>query len=112
MKCKLCDHNKISITYQGLIRNGGLGKYTENPVIMWKCDNCDVIWHELIVEDMKSYYESEAYRKSLEGSSDAELFYKLHDKETLDKFHYTGTTIFRNKIVADIGCGCGAFWTI
>lgn len=23
--------------------------------------------------------------------------------------NYTGTTIFRNKVVADIGCGCGAF---
>lgn len=43
------------------------------------------------------------------GGGDAELFYKLHDKETLDKLCYTGTTIFRNKVVADIGCGCGAF---
>ena len=45
----------------------------------------------------------------MEGSSEEEKFYELHDKETLDKLNYTGTTIFRNKIVADIGCGCGAF---
>lgn len=33
----------------------------------------------------------------------------LHDKEVLDKLSYTGTDIYRNKIVADIGCGGGSF---
>jgi 2-polyprenyl-3-methyl-5-hydroxy-6-metoxy-1,4-benzoquinol methylase len=59
--------------------------------------------------DVQTYYESKEYRESLEGSSDEKLFYELHDRETLDKFQYTGTDIFRNKTVADLGCGCGAF---
>ncbi len=109
MKCKLCDSEKIKIVYEGLIRNGGIGKYTKNPVTMWQCENCGVIWHEKIIDDVKQYYESKEYRNSLEGSSEEDVFYKLHDKETLDKFQYTGTEIFRQKIVADIGCGCGAF---
>ena len=33
----------------------------------------------------------------------------IHDKECLEKFHYTGTDIFRNKVVADIGCGGGGW---
>lgn len=33
----------------------------------------------------------------------------MYDKESLDKLTYTGTDIFRHKIVAGIGCGCGTF---
>lgn len=109
MECKLCNSNHVRITYEGLVRNGGLGKYTKEPVTMWQCENCGVIWHDKVIDDTKQYYESREYRNSLEGSSEADTFYKLHDKETLDKFQYTGTDIFRKKVVADIGCGCGAF---
>ncbi len=109
MKCKLCRSENIHIIYNGQIRNGGLGKYTDNKVNIFQCDNCNVIWHENQFSDMEKYYESKEYRNSLEGSSEEEQFYLLHDKETLNKFQYTGTDIFRDKIVADIGCGCGAF---
>lgn len=108
MRCKLCGSSKINQIYNGLIRDGGLGRYTEKLIKIWKCDDCDVIWHDGL-NNIQSYYESEAYRNALEGSSTVELFYKLHDKDTLDKFQYTGTDIFRQKTVADIGCGAGAF---
>ncbi len=109
MKCKICNQDNAIIAYHGPIRDGGLGKYTKKPVIMWQCRDCGVIWHEKVVDDLREYYESEEYRISLEGSSEEENFYALHDKETLDKFKYTGTDIFRGKSIADIGCGCGAF---
>ncbi len=108
MKCKVCGGDKIKIIYNGRIRDGGLGKYTEDAVTMWQCEACDVIWHD-VLSDTKQYYESREYRNSLEGSSDAETFYDLHDREALDKFQYTGTDIYRHKVVADIGCGAGAF---
>ena len=108
MECKICKSKNIKIAYNGLIRNGGLGKYTKNPIAMYQCCDCDVIWHEKTI-DTKEYYESQEYRKDLEGTSEEADFYRLHDKESLDKFQYTGTTIFRNKVVADIGCGAGAF---
>ena len=108
MICKICGKSNISITYKGQIRNGGLGQYTDAEVEMYKCADCGVIWHEPIL-DNKEFYESEEYRKSLEWTSEEEDFYRLHDRESLDKFTYTGTSIFRNKTVADIGCGCGAF---
>lgn len=110
MKCKLCGCERPEITYDGLIRNGGLGQYTKKNIPVYKCPECQVIWHEKEeMEDIQDYYESKEYRMSLEGSSDEEDFYRLHDKETLDKLLYTGTEIFRHKIVADIGCGAGAF---
>lgn len=108
MRCKLCGSSRLNQMYEGIIRDGGLGRYTEEPIKIWKCNDCDVIWHNG-VNDLENYYESEEYRNALEGSSDLELFYKLHDKETLDKFQYTGTELFRQKTIADVGCGAGAF---
>lgn len=109
MKCKLCSSEKVKIIYNDKIRNGGLGQYTTQAVPIYQCEACNVIWHENVLSDTKEYYESTEYRNSLEGSSEEEKFYELHDKETFEKFRYTGTEIFRNKIVADVGCGCGAF---
>lgn len=106
--CKLCGSTEIKMEYEGLIRDGGLGKYTKSPVTMYRCCNCDVIWHEPVFE-IGSYYESKEYRNALEGTTDEYDFYRLHDKDNLDKFQYTGTDIFRGKVVADVGCGCGAF---
>ena len=108
MNCKICGSQNIKVIYDGLIRDGALNHFTSENIKMYQCDDCNLIWHEPIIEN-SSYYESEEYRKSLEGTSEENDFYKLHDKESLDKFQYTGTTIFRHRIVCDIGCGCGAF---
>lgn len=108
MNCKICGSQNIKVIYNGLIRDGALNHFTSENIKIYQCDDCNVIWHEPIIEN-SSYYESEEYRKSLEGTSEENDFYKLHDKESLDKFQYTGTTIFRHRIVCDIGCGCGAF---
>ncbi len=108
MECKLCKSSHIRIIYNGKIRNGGIGKYTQMDVPIYQCRDCDIIWHEKDT-NIEKYYESKQYREDLEESSDIEEFYKLHDKETMAKFAYTGTERFRHKIVADIGCGGGAF---
>lgn len=109
MICNLCNASNVKIIYNGKIRNGGLGQYTDSDVKIYQCMVCDVIWHESIRGDLRQYYESVEYRQSLEGSSEENEFYRRHDRETLDKFLYTGTAIFRKKTVADIGCGCGTF---
>lgn len=107
-KCNICGANISTIEYEGIIRDGGLGKYTKVPIKMYRCPVCDVIWHDSVL-DTERYYETKEYRQSLEGSTEENDFYSLHDKESLDKFTYTGTDIYRNRVVADIGCGCGAF---
>ena len=108
MKCKICGNEKISVIYDGKIRDGRLEHYTDRDVKMYQCEKCKVIWHDSIM-NLEVYYESIKYRESLEGTTDEKTFYRLHDKETLDKLMYTGTEIYRDKIVTDIGCGCGAF---
>lgn len=108
MKCKLCESNHVKIEYKGIIRDGGLGKYTHNEVTMWKCIDCGVIWHDSFRNEEK-YYESTEYRLSLDDAIEAEDFYTKYDGESAAKFKYTGTAVFRNRLVADIGCGCGAF---
>lgn len=109
MRCKICGNKDIKIIYNGKIRNGGLGQYTKEDIPVYQCEACKVIWHDNVLYGIKEYYESTEYRESLEGGSEEEQFYELHDKDTLAKFQYTSTSIFRNKIVADIGCGGGAF---
>lgn len=109
MECKICGNRNLKTIYSGKVRNGGLGQYTDMDIPVYQCTDCGVIWHENVLDNTDEYYESTEYRDSLEGSSKEEQFYCLHDKETLEKFKYTGTEIFRNKIVADVGCGCGAF---
>lgn len=106
--CKLCKSENIKVEYHGLIRDGGLGKYTDDSVTMYRCLACGVIWHEKLLDSLE-YYKSDEYRRSLEGTVNEEDFYRLHDKETLAKLSYTGTEVYRDAIVADIGCGCGAF---
>lgn len=108
MECKICKSKEMEINYFGYIRNGKVGNSTTEKVSMYKCKNCNTMWHD-DNKDYNVYYESEEYRQSLEGTSKIENFYRMHDAESADKFKYTGTEIFRNKIVADIGCGGGAF---
>ncbi len=108
-KCRLCGSEKIGIICDRPIRDGGIGKYTNNCVKMYKCEDCGVIWHDNFQESNDDYYESAEYRESMEGSTLPKDFYKNHDVRSLEKFKMTGTDIFRDKVVADIGCGAGAF---
>ena len=109
MKCKICGCDNCKIIWNDVIRDGALDHYTDQEVILYQCNECGVIWHDLLERDLSHYYETETYRMSLEGTVNENDFYSMHDRETLDKLKYTGTGIFRNKIVADIGSGCGSF---
>lgn len=112
MKCKLCNCEDVAVTYDGRIRNGKVGNYTNGKIKMFRCQKCRTIWHDSMDRDYKEYYQSEEYRNELEGTSDVDEFYRMHDGESLEKFRYTGTEIFRDKVVADVGCGAGGSWTI
>lgn len=109
MRCKICKENNIQLIYDGPIRNGKVCNDTHEHVPIYQCKNCGTIWHEKVERNYAKYYESLEYRKELEDATGMDEFYRLHDFETLDKFQYTGTDIYRNKTVADIGCGGGAF---
>lgn len=108
MQCKLCGGNHVKVIYDDKIRRGAISRYTEKNVPIYFCADCESFFHEPVVDSV-DYYESTEYRDSLEGGSEETRFYELHDKESMDKFRYTGTTVFRNKVCADVGCGAGAF---
>lgn len=107
-KCKLCQGTNVSVEYDGIIRDGSVTSKTKHNVKMYKCHECGAIWHDNM-KDIDHYYQSEEYRQELENTSAIDDFYEMHDFECFDKFTYTGTECFRNKIVADIGCGGGGF---
>lgn len=109
MKCKICGCEEIDVIYSGPIKTGLLDGYTSKSYDVFQCKNCDVIWNEAQSEKAAEFYESEEYRKKIEGSSELQVYYEKHDKEVLDKLQMTGTEIFRDKIVADIGCAGGSF---
>lgn len=52
MKCQVCGCGNIKIIYDGLIRNGGLGFYTDGKVPVYQCDKCHVIWHDKVIENL------------------------------------------------------------
>lgn len=109
MTCKLCGSKNVGIVWNAPIRRGGIGDFTEKEIHMYKCEDCGVVWHEPIVDDIGKYYESNTYRDSVDGDHDIDAFYNKHDYEVLNRLEYTGTTLFRNKSVADIGCAAGTF---
>lgn len=107
MVCKVCGCNKVDIIYDDYIRKGAWGVLTKEKYKMYQCKSCQVIWHDR--DDMKEFYESAEYRMEIEKAADIESYYENHDKEVLEKLQYTGTDIYRNKVVCDIGCGGGSF---
>lgn len=109
MKCKLCGSFDITVTYIGKIRDGVPGNdITKDDVDVYRCESCACIWHEPVVES-ELLYQSDSYRESMGETVTLKNFYKRHDAEVLDKLNYTGTEVFRDKIVMDIGCGGGGY---
>lgn len=109
MKCGICGSEDTIIVYDDKIRNGALGVYTEENYQMYECKECGTIFHKLDAERSGEYYQSKEYRIDLEKTSDINDYYNNHDRDVLEKLEYTGTGIYRDKTVADIGCGGGSF---
>jgi len=105
MECKICGSRKSEVIYKGIIRDGSFGNYTKNDVEIHQCLDCGAIYHENSRD--AQFYESDEYRQKMGEETDD--YASLHDKEVLDKLLITGTDIFRDRTVADIGCGGGSF---
>ena len=108
-QCSICGCENISVTYCGPIRIGTGMQRTEKWYDLYHCSDCGTIWHENDVYESGTYYQSAQYRIELEGTADIDEYYRRHDRECLEKFNYAGTDIFRDKTVADIGCGGGSW---
>ena len=109
MKCGICGSDDTEVIYDDVVRNGGIGKYTDEKYQMYQCQACGTIFHKLDEAKSDAYYQSTEYRLEMNETADVDGYDRLHDGEVLEKLEYTGTDIYRNKIVADIGCGGGSF---
>lgn len=107
MECKICGSKESKIIYHGRIRDGRFGNETKEDVDIYRCLSCGAMYHKSVKEDEADFYGSDQYRESMGEKPDD--YEQLHDKEVLEKLNYTGTDIFRNKVVADIGCAGGSF---
>jgi SAM-dependent methyltransferase len=107
MICKICESTDIHVYYQGPIRNGSFGNLSES-VDVFECNHCKVKWHQA-AKNLDKFYETSEYRNSVNGSDYLQHQEELYDSTIRQKLIYTGTEIWRNKTVADIGCGNGGF---
>ena len=108
-RCKICGCENTSVIYRGPIKTGLLDGYTVKDYDVFQCGQCGTIWNNAIKDESVEFYESEEYRKRVDGDSKLSTCHEKHDGQVLDKLEMTGTDIFRDKVVADIGCGGGSF---
>lgn len=109
MGCLICGCTEDEVIYDDYIRDGAPGTLTKIKYKMHQCKRCHTIWHETNKQENINYYQSTEYRNKLENNAEITAYYQLHDREVLEKLQYTGTELFRDVKVADIGCAGGSF---
>ena len=107
MICPICNSKTTTTTYVGKIRSGAPGCSTDKDTCVYKCEHCFVIWHNNETGDF--LYQNNEYRESMGETVTLSEFYHKHDSEIIDKLNYTGTTVYRDKLLMDIGSGGGGF---
>jgi len=108
-ECKICGNSNYRVRYEGPIRLGKFGNISKKQYKINECLSCGVISLPNVIGDSTAYYETDAYRKDVDEGPDVSDYFRIHDKEQVRNLQITGTSIFRDKIVADIGCGAGSF---
>ena len=108
--CEICANNNWKEIYNGIIRDGSFGNFTDHKTIIAECLNCGV---KRLAEDSckgEQIYESKDYRCLVNESINSEGFFQEHDKLQFQNLNTViQTHSLRNKVVADIGCGAGSF---
>ena len=107
MRCKICLGENLEEIYNDKIRSGTFGKLTNKSHSILKCEKCDVVF--LNKELDSEYYESEDYREDYNDEASIDQYQLLQDKLETNKIYKIGLHNFRDKKVADFGCGGGSF---
>ncbi len=103
--CCICGSTAWTAHYTGPVRIGKFGSLSAHPHTVWRCGECGAATLEGATVD----YESDEYRKLVDGSAGPAAFYQTHDAEQAHKLLLVGTDRLRGRVVADLGCGAGSF---
>ena len=108
MMCDNCGASEYTIVYEGKIRAGSFGKYTDKRHKVVKCTNCGLVrLNENPIDSV--YYKTSEYRNDYNDTGEVGDYLAEHDNEQPARMQAIGMEAFRDKIVIDYGCGGGAF---
>ena len=107
VNCEICK-GEISVIYQGPVRDGAFGSIIENSHI-YKCNMCGISRIDENDAFEQKNYESNTYREEMEQGVSVDSFYSHADPIQIHHLDAFWPFSFRNKIVADVGCGAGSF---
>lgn len=105
LECGICKSALEDVLYEGFIRIGQFGNFSQTHQTVWLCRGCRAGYLENTIED----YQEDTYRNLVDGSNEPCNFYRKHDHELLEKLDIIKTDSLRGKNVTDIGAGPGAF---
>ena len=106
--CEICNGEDISVIYQGPIRDGAFGSTIEKSQI-YKCNTCGISKVDENDSFEQKNYESSVYREEMGQGLSVDDFFNNADPIQIHHLDAFWPFSFRNKIVADVGCGAGSF---
>ena len=107
-RCAICEQIDSTVVYEGPIRAGMPGTQSSKFRVL-ECRACGAQWLDPFPADPLREYLDGSYRLAYDGSTEAASYYSAHDHEQAPKLAAVGVHTVRDKVVADIGCGAGAF---
>lgn len=106
--CVLCNTEDYEVIYDGIIRDGVVGRKTIIKHKVVKCSGCGLV--RLLDNPLTmEYYQSDEYRNAYNETSNSSDYLEMHDHEQPPRLNKIGSDFFRDKITLDFGCGGGAF---
>jgi CMP-N,N'-diacetyllegionaminic acid synthase len=105
--CPVCAIGQAEIIYDGPVRAGVFGTFV--PGRISRCAGCGLDQLQVAQALDDEVYRTGEYREMVGETKDARGFLDLHDGEQLEKLPFVSPHLRRGAVVADIGCGGGAF---
>lgn len=107
MRCDICNSENISVIYKGPIRDGAFGSIVQSQI--HKCPTCGISRVDESESFEQQNYESSIYREEMGQGLSVDDFFSNADPIQIHHLDAFWPFSFRNKIVADVGCGAGSF---
>jgi len=107
-KCVICGNSEFIDVYKGPIRDGSFERKIGSSRV-YRCAKCDICRIPETDCFKQNGYESELYREEMNQGLSVREFYEHADPIQIYHLESFWPFSYRNKVVADIGCGAGSF---